>query len=84
MGSPNIPVTLKYVKGRKNYICSTCNRPISKGTYQLVEIGRILGFWINNRYCTNCDIEEINIRVKNIKESLLKERELLINKGDVI
>lgn len=71
----NTPLSMKWVKGRKDYTCHSCGAIIPKGTIHYHEAGIITGYRINNRYCDVCGLKESNGKVEKVKKRLLAERE---------
>jgi len=78
----NIMTSYRFVRGRKNYSCETCEGAIPKGTIHLHASGRFLGQWRNDRYCGKCDLEIINSLIDKVKTPLLKKHAELTNKED--
>lgn len=70
----NTPMSMKWVKGRKDYVCSKCGVKTPKGTIHYHEAGIISGYKINDRYCDKCGLIETNRKIES-KQRLLQERE---------
>jgi len=69
----NTKLSMKWVKGRKDYTCESCPTTIAKGTVHYHENGFFGGMLTDNRYCVECGLEKCRGKNPDIKDRLLKE-----------